>query len=78
MDQIKEKCPVFEGGKKCPYNVPALKGLAAGCPEFTNGCPFKGVKDVGEFREKMGQMKSKNINTPNIDKAWQVYDPELY
>jgi hypothetical protein len=54
MDTIKTKCPVFNKGKACPYNVPELKGLGKGCPKFKDGqCPFKGVKDVGEFRQKL-------------------------
>lgn len=73
MDTIKDKCPVFNKGKACPYNVPELKGLGKGCPEFKNGCPFKGVKDVGEFKQKLGEMRNKCSGKENYDKAFEVY-----
>jgi len=72
MDDIKAKCPVFEGGKACPYNVPALKGLAAGCPEFKNGCPFKNVKDIGEWKEKMGKMRDACKGKEKYDEAFKI------
>ena len=33
------------------------KGIAAKCPAFKDGCPFKGCKTVGEFEDKLGQMR---------------------
>jgi hypothetical protein len=59
MEYIKENCPAFQKGTFCPYNVSDLKGLAKGCPAFKDGCPFKGVKDVGEFVGKMGETSAK-------------------
>ena len=57
MDYVKLHCPVFEKGSACPYHVEGLKGLAKGCPEFKNGCPFKDVKDVAEFKGKLAEMR---------------------
>ena len=31
--------------------------MAAKCPAFKSGCPFKGCKTVGEFEDKLGQMR---------------------
>jgi hypothetical protein len=73
MDTIKTKCPAFQKGNACPYNVPELKGLAKGlCPQFEKGCPFKEVKDVGEFRQKLGEMRDKCKGKANYDKACEV------
>lgn len=72
MDQIKAKCPVFEGGKACPYNTPGIKGLAAGCPEFKKGCPFKDVQNVEELRGKMGHMRDVCKGKPKYDEALTV------
>lgn len=72
MDTVKERCPAFQKGKACPYNVPELKGLGKGCPEFKNGCPFKNVKTIGEFREKLGEMRDKCKGKANYDKAYEV------
>ncbi len=59
-DDIKRQCPVFaDNVKVCPFsNLPdEKKGVAAKCPEFKNGCPFKGCQTVGEFEDKLGQMR---------------------
>ncbi|XP_031557836.1 uncharacterized protein LOC116294377 [Actinia tenebrosa] len=72
MDYIKEHCPAFQKGKFCPYNVPELKGLAKGCPAFKDGCPFKGVKDVGEFEGKLGEMRDLCKGKANYEKALKV------
>ncbi|XP_031570333.1 uncharacterized protein LOC116304699 [Actinia tenebrosa] len=72
MDTVKDKCPAFEKGKACPYNVPELKGLGKGCPEFKNGCPFKGVKDVGEFKQKLGELRDNCKGKENYDKAFEL------
>ena len=72
MDTIKTKCPVFEKGKACPYNVPGFKGLAKGCPQFKSGCPFKDVKDVGEFRRRLGEMRDNCKGVANYNKANEV------
>ena len=52
------KCPAFGKGV-CPYAglVQKDKGLAGNCPAFKQGCPFKNCKSVGEFVEKMTQMR---------------------
>lgn len=72
MDYIKEHCPVFQKGKFCPYNVSELKGLAKGCPAFKDGCPFKGVRNVGEFEGKLGEMRDLCKGKTNYDKALKV------
>ena len=43
----------------CSYAklVEKHKGLAGNCPAFKEGCPFKKCKTVGEFVEKMTQMR---------------------
>ncbi len=59
-DDIKRICPVFaDNVKVCPFsNLPdGKKGVAVKCPEFKNGCPFKGCQTVGEFENKLGQMR---------------------
>jgi hypothetical protein len=57
MEYVKLYCKAFVKGKKCPYKIPELQGLGKGCPAFKKGCPFKSVKDVGEFQDKVGQMR---------------------
>lgn len=72
LDYIKQHCPVFQQGRYCPYNIPCLKGLGKDCPEFKNGCPFKDVKTVGEFRAKMGQMRDQCKGAANHRQALEV------
>ena len=57
---MKRECPVFGSGV-CPFSkLPEeKKGAAAKCPEFKAGCPFKACKTVGEFEEKLGEMRDK-------------------
>ena len=45
----------------CPFSeLPEQKkGSAGKCPEFKNGCPFKACKTVGEFEDKLGQMRDR-------------------
>lgn len=83
MDTIKTKCPVFQNGRFCPYNLPCLKGLGKGCPEFKNGCPFKNVKTIGEFKAKLGEMRDQCKGRENYDKAldvsiWFIVNVSLY
>ena len=58
LDDVMFKCPAFGKGL-CPYAVlvTECKGLAKNCPAFKGGCPFKNCKSVGEFVEKMTQMR---------------------
>lgn len=58
LDDVKRQCPVF-GDKVCPFaKLPEeKKGVAAKCPAFKGGCPFKGCKSVGDFEGKLGQMR---------------------
>ena len=51
-------CPAF-GKAMCPYAilVSKCKGLAGNCPAFKEGCPFKICKSVGDFVEKLTQMR---------------------
>ena len=52
------KCPAF-GKAVCPY-APLIekdKGITGNCPAFKQGCPFKICKSVGEFVEKLTQMR---------------------
>ena len=56
---MQKKCPAFIGGG-CPYSsLPEeRKGIAGKCPAFAEGtCPFAGCKSVGEFQEKLGEMR---------------------
>ena len=52
------KCPAL-GKDKCPYAIliTKCKGLAGNCPAFKEGCPFKICDSVGEFVEKLMQMR---------------------
>jgi hypothetical protein len=73
MDYVKVHCSAFEKGKACPYNVKELKGLGHRCPKFAGGkCPFRDVKDVGEFKAKMGEMKGNCKGKENYTKAFEV------
>ena len=56
---VQKKCPAFIGGG-CPYSkLPEeKKGIAGKCPAFAEGvCPFAKCKSVGEFQEKLGEMR---------------------
>lgn len=56
---VQKKCPAFIGGG-CPYSkLPQeKKGIAGKCPAFAKGaCPFAKCKSVGEFQEKLGEMR---------------------
>ena len=73
MDYIKSHCPAFANGTACPYAVDALKGLAKDCPEFKkSGCPFKDVKNVGEFKAKLGEMRDRCKGKENYIKVLDV------
>ena len=58
LDELKRECPVF-ADKVCPFaKLPKEhKGAAGKCPAFEEGCPFKECKTVGEFEEKLCQMR---------------------
>ena len=58
LDELKRECPVF-ADKVCPFaKLPQQhKGAAGKCPAFEKGCPFKECKTVGEFEDKLGQMR---------------------
>lgn len=61
MDTVKSDCPVF-GDNVCPFaKLPdEYKGIARPkCPEFKGGCPFKQSKTVGEFQDKLGEMRDR-------------------
>ena len=59
LDDVMFKCPAFGKGV-CPYVilVTNCKGLAGNCPAFKEGCPVKNCKFVGEFVEKLTQMRN--------------------
>lgn len=58
LDELKRECPAF-ADKVCPFSKLTIqeKGVAAKCPAFESGCPFKGCKTVGEFEGKLGEMR---------------------
>lgn len=58
LDELKRECPAF-ADNVCPFSKLPIreKGVAAKCPAFESGCPFKGCKTVGEFKGKLGQMR---------------------
>lgn len=64
VEEIVRKCPVFGKGV-CPYKALAdeMKGIAANCPGFKNGCPFKNLTTMGEYVGKLAQMRD-TIATP--------------
>ena len=72
MDYVKYHCAAFDKGKKCPYKTLELKGLGQKCPKFKEGCPFKSVKDVGEFKAKLGEMRDQCKGKANYKKALDV------
>jgi len=72
LTYVEQHCPAFEKGKACPYKIPELKGLAEGCPAFKDGCPFKNVKDVGEFQDKLGEMRDQCKGKEENTKATEV------
>ena len=66
-------CPAF-GKDKCPYAIliTKCKGLAGNCPAFKEGCPFKICKSVGEFVEKLTQMRDTCVKgKPSYTKFFQ-------
>ena len=58
LAEIKRECPVFSKNV-CPFaKLPEEhKGTAGKCPAFAMGCPFKECETVGEFENKLGQMR---------------------
>lgn len=58
LNDVMFKCPAF-GKTMCPYAilVTKCKGLAGNCPAFKEGCPFKICASVGQFVEKLTQMR---------------------
>ena len=58
LAELKRECPVF-ADNVCPFSkLPEEhKGVAAKCPAFKAGCPFKECKTVGEFEDKLGEMR---------------------
>ena len=56
--ELKAKCAAFKGGA-CPYSVlpKEIKGIAARCPAFKDGCPWKGCTVLGEHLEIMAKMR---------------------
>ena len=58
MNDAMMMCPAFGKGV-CPYKslITKDKGVAGKCPAFRDGCPFKNFKSVGEFVEKLAQMR---------------------
>ena len=65
LDELKRECPVF-ADKVCPFaKLPEEhKGAAGKCPAFQKGCPFKECKTVGEFEDKLGQMRDQCKGVP--------------
>ena len=66
-------CPAFGKGV-CPYAVlvASCKGMAAKCPAFQEGCPFKTFKSVGQFVEKMTQMRDAHKDKAAYEKFFQA------
>ena len=58
LNDVMFNCPAF-GKDMCPYAVlvTECKGLAGKCPAFKGGCPFKICTSVGQFVEKLTQMR---------------------
>ena len=70
LDDIKRDDPTF-GDKICPFAKLAeeKKGVAAKCPAFKGGCPFKECKNVGDFQDLLGQMRDKTKEQSKGDAA---------
>lgn len=58
MEEITNKCPVFGKGE-CPYKelIVEFKGITGNCPAFKDGCPFKDLKTIGEYVERVAHMR---------------------
>ena len=58
LNDVMFNCPAF-GKAMCPYAilVTKCKGLASNCPAFKKGRPFKICRSVGQFVEKLTQMR---------------------
>ena len=65
------KCPAFGKGV-CPYAPLKDKHLATKCPAFKGGCPFKNCKSVGEFVEKMTQMRDTCAGKANYTEFFKL------
>ena len=72
------KCPAF-GKDVCPYAilVTKCKGLAGDCPAFKKDCPFKNCKSVGEFVEKLTQMRDQMKDSTKGKEAAAAFFKEL-
>ena len=71
LNDVMFKCPAFGKGV-CPYASLKDKHLATNCPAFKGGCPFKNCKSVGEFVEKMTQMRDTSAGKANIDEFFKM------
>ena len=56
---------------------PSAKGLAGHCAAYKDGCPFKNCKSVGEFVEKLTQMRDQMKNSTKGKKAAATLFSEL-
>jgi hypothetical protein len=64
---------MFKAGKPCPYATSDIKDLVNGCPEFKNGkCAFRDIKDIGELKTKLAQMRETCPSKKNFTKAMEV------
>ena len=79
LNDTMSTCPAFGKGI-CPYAilVTKCKGLAGDCPAFKEGCPFKNCKSVGEFVEKLTQMRDQMKDSTKGKRAAATFFSELH
>ena len=72
LNDVMFNCPAF-GKAMCPYAilVTKCKGLAGNCPAFKGGCPFKICTSVGQFVDKLTQMRDTCKGKPAYIKFFQ-------
>jgi hypothetical protein len=70
---------MFKTCPPCPYATNKIKALVKDCPEFKDGkCAFRDIKDVGEFKTKLGQMRDTCKGKRDYTKALEVCCGDSY
>ena len=76
-DEIKRDRPAF-GDKVCPFAKIAVKGAAGKCPAFQKECPFAKCTTIGEFENKLDEMREKHKKSQNAQAASLLYLREIH
>ena len=55
-----------------------MKGAAGKCPAFEKECPFAKCLTIGEFEDKLGEMREKHKNSPSAQASSLLYLREIH